>query len=149
MPKIQIVHIQFTDVDLKIKSFEQEATAQLDTKELGISCLYNAELGTGFGIKFKLSLKDAEKNFHLNLVAVAHFETDSEIDVAFLKSDIVKINAPAIAFPYIRTFISNLTLNSGYNPVFLPSYNFIEMAKKKQELQTSLVRKPKRLPKSS
>ena len=51
-------------------------------------------------------------------------------DVRFLIAGFskTKANAPAIAFPYVRVFISNITLNAGYNPIVLPSFNFIKLA---------------------
>ena len=61
--------------------------------------------------------------------ATAHFETSEKVSADFENSPFARINAPAIAFPYVRAFISNFTLNSGYNPVLLPSFNFVEMAK--------------------
>lgn len=64
----------------------------------------------------------------MNLEAVFVFSMDDEIDEAFKVSNFPKINAPAIAFPYIRAFISNLTLQSGFDPVILPSINFVKLA---------------------
>ena len=46
----------------------------------------------------------------------------------FKLSSFPKINAPAIAFPYLRAFVSNLTLQSGLEPVILPSINFVQLA---------------------
>ena len=40
------------------------------------------------------------------------------------------INAPAIAFPYLRSFLSILTMQAGYPPVMIPSVNFVEFAKR-------------------
>ena len=54
----------------------------------------------------------------------AVFGTSEPIDEDFKESDFVKINSPAIAFPYLRSFISTLTLNAGLPPLILPAYNF-------------------------
>jgi preprotein translocase subunit SecB len=40
-------------------------------------------------------------------------------------------NAPAIAFPYLRSFISTLTLNAGYILAVLLSINFVNFNTKK------------------
>lgn len=45
----------------------------------------------------------------------------------FIKSPFLKVNASAIPFPYIRSFVSNLTLQAGYAPVILPSVNFVAL----------------------
>ena len=57
------------------------------------------------------------------------FQMDENVTNDFRDSDFVKINAPAIAFPYLRSYISNLTLQSGFSPIILPSINFVEFAK--------------------
>ena len=77
-----------------------------------------------FVIVFDIDLKD--KDF--DLVAFV-FSTEDEVTEEFKFSDFPKINAPAIAFPFIRAYISNLTLQSGFEPVILPSINFVKLAK--------------------
>jgi preprotein translocase subunit secB len=62
--------------------------------------------------------------FDLKIEFVAIFGTSEAIDDNFKKSTFVKINSPAIAFPYLRSFISTLTLNAGLPPLILPAYNF-------------------------
>lgn len=42
------------------------------------------------------------------------------------------ISAPSIVYPYLRSFISLLTLNAGLNPVNLPSVNFLKQYKESQ-----------------
>ena len=61
----------------------------------------------------------------------AIFGTDEEITDDFKKSSFPKVNAPAIAFPYLRAFVSVITQQAGYNTVVLPSFNFVKMAKDK------------------
>ena len=61
--------------------------------------------------------------------AFFNFEiVDEKITEDFKLSSFSKINAPAIAFPYLRAFVSNLTLQSGLEPVILPSINFVQLA---------------------
>ncbi len=55
---------------------------------------------------------NVEKYFSLTLVAVGTFELDSELDDV-LRKGFVNSNAPAIMFPYVRSFISTLTANMG------------------------------------
>lgn len=81
---------------------------------------------TTFVVMFGVELKD--RLFDMNLDAAFVFKTEVEISEEFKISNFPKINAPAIAFPYIRAFISNLTLQSGFEPVILPSINFVKLA---------------------
>ena len=53
-----------------------------------------------FGIGFEIEIKD--KKFDLSLEAVFMFKLDANISEEFKLSDFPKINAPAIAFPYLR-----------------------------------------------
>ena len=99
--------------------------------DLSTSQFFSDDISKSFSIFFEIEIRDV--HFNLQLEAIFVFELDNEIDENFKLSDFPKINAPAIAFPYLRAFISNLTLQSGFNPVVLPSINFVELAKKKSE----------------
>ena len=46
------------------------------------------------------------------------------IDDEFFDSDFIQRNSVAIGFPYLRSFISNITLNCNIKPIILPTYNF-------------------------
>lgn len=54
------------------------------------------------------------------------FECDEDVNEEFLSSQFVRVAAPAIGFPYLRAFVSNLSLSAGYNPIILPSINFVK-----------------------
>ena len=80
-----------------------------------------------FGVAFKLNIND--RSFDLIIEAFFNFEiVDEKMTEDFKLSSFPKINAPAIAFPYLRAFVSNLTLQSGLEPVILPSINFVQLA---------------------
>lgn len=80
-----------------------------------------------FNLFFEVEIKDTDFDMSIEMVAV--FGLDEDITEEFKVSDFPKINAPAIAFPYLRALISNITLQSGFRPVMLPSINFVEFAK--------------------
>ncbi len=54
----------------------------------------------------------ADNFFSLFILAVGTFELKADIDEK-IKKAFVNVNAPAIMFPYIRSFISTLTTNLG------------------------------------
>ncbi len=81
-----------------------------------------------FIIGFKIKIE--EESFDLELEMIFMFHVDTEINEEFKNSPFLKINAPAIAFPYIRSYISNFTLQSGFNPIILPSINFVSLNEK-------------------
>ena len=80
-----------------------------------------------FGVGFCMEIND--KDFKIKVEMLFRFETDINLDEEFKKSDFIRINAPAIAYPYVRSFISNLTLQAGFSPVILPSVNFVQLVK--------------------
>lgn len=94
---------------------------------MSTSTFFPEENNRIFAVGFEVELKD--KAFDLFIKVNFMFNIDEDIDEAFKTSDFPKINAPAIAFPYLRAYISNLTLQSGFEPVILPSINFVEFHK--------------------
>lgn len=83
-----------------------------------------------FGVGIEIEIKD--KKFDLSVEAIFMFSLDEEITEKFKISDFPKINAPAIAFPYLRAYVSNLTLQSGFDPVMLPSINFVNLVRERE-----------------
>ena len=129
---IRLLDIQFTKIDCNINSYNKNITSELITS-LGIVSLFDEEDKKKFAIAFQIGLNNEDNSFKLEVKAIAHFIANIELDQNFEQSAFVKINAPAIAFPYVRTFISNLTLNTGYNPIVLPSFNFVKLAEKNSD----------------
>lgn len=79
----------------------------------------------GFVVQFDLKLTSyGRPPFTLTTKAVAEFETQSEVSEEFIMSTLVQVNAPAIAFPYLRSFISTITLNAGIPAIVLPAMVF-------------------------
>lgn len=83
-----------------------------------------------FGVGFKVSFQ--QEGYSINTEMRFFFETDSPITEDFKNSSFPTVNAPAIAFPYLRSFLSIVTMQAGYPPVMLPSVNFVEFSKKAQ-----------------
>lgn len=79
-----------------------------------------------FFIGFKVMLTDPK--FNLTMEMHFSFETDEPLTEEFKNRSFLKINAPAIAFPYLRSYISTLTMQSGFGAVVLPSVNFVKIA---------------------
>ena len=72
---------------------------------------YPSENNNVFKIVMDIDLV-GEKHFDLKIRAIGTFELDSEI-TEDLRKLFVNSNAPAIMFPYIRSFISTFTANLG------------------------------------
>lgn len=125
--KIQLKHWIVEDLKFKIDNKKSRKGAF----ELGYGAHF-PESNREFHIPFKISIKDAD--FIISSTVVYVFEVDKEIDEEFKNSPFVSINAPAIAFPYLRAFLSNFTLQAGFQPIVLPSINFVEFSQKNKKV---------------
>ncbi len=95
-------------------------------------CKFNEQKSKEFVISFNFSLTSGH-NFKVDFVHNFHFECDEDITEDFLKSHYTSVNAPAIAYPYVRAFVATLLLNAGLESVLLPAINFVEHAKAQQK----------------
>lgn len=136
--QIRLGNIQVTHLSFESKTFDQSVTATELNTQLSFVQAYSEENTKMFAIVFEVAIENPSKDFAMNTKITAHFESNMEIDEEFRNSSFTQISAPAIAFPFIRAFISNLTLNSGYNPIILPSFNFIKMAEDIQKEKAQL-----------
>lgn len=131
--QIRLMHTNITEIKFSadegiIKGF---TTIDGSTTELTFANGFSSNDNSSFAVIFELEIEGAKGEFSLHLKTSSHFETNLPIDQEFKDSKFVKINAPAIAFPYVRAIVSNITLNCGYNPIILPSYNFVNLAEGK------------------
>ena len=70
-------------------------------------------------------IENEEKTLRIQVGILGIFESD--VDITKEKS-FIEVNAPAIIFPYIRAYVSNLTSMSGIQPILLPTYNMTKNA---------------------
>lgn len=81
-----------------------------------------------FAIIFESDLS-VHDGYELKIVYCSVFEAEGDIPEGFEKSLMIRANAPAIAYPFLRACIAQLTLMAGHRPVVLPSVNFVEKSK--------------------
>jgi len=62
--------------------------------------------------------------FKLNIDIKANFRWDSDLDSRI--DQMLNSNAPAILFSYIRPFVTQFTVFSGYPALVLPIFNFVK-----------------------
>lgn len=132
---IQIKEWKVKQTDFKLR--EEKESDKSDPKKnsfnLSFGKFFLDENEKAFGVAFQIDVKDEE--FDLNVEMVFLFEADVNLPEDFANSPFININAPAIAFPFLRAFISNFTLQAGYAPVLLPSVNFVEFTNNRNEGQ--------------
>jgi len=100
--------LSFKGVDILNVNFNAIAPFREDVS-IVVACnpkvFYPKEENNIFKILMDVDVKD-ERYFVLNLRAIGHIPAD-------LTKNFVNVNAPAIMFPYVRSFITTLTANLG------------------------------------
>lgn len=135
-----IIQHQIKLIGFKVANFNFKAIPNPDKKDAS-SKKFNLDLGNllfqdnpnHFIKVFKVDLNfegpENDEIFDMSVEYHALFECSMNITEEFLNSDFVKISAPAIGFPYLRSFISTFSVQGGLPPIILPSINFIQFSK--------------------
>lgn len=76
-----------------------------------------------FHLELNVKVKEKSNRFNVKIKSIAIFEFDGEADLEQYINTYFILNAPSIAFPYIRAYISNLTTQSGLFTITLPTFN--------------------------
>lgn len=126
--------IEYKDIKFSKVDFQAEELSKFPAEDLNIDLDFTPSFSNerDFYINFTLNLKK-ENSSLLSLEAKAYFRTDQDMNEDFKASHFININAPAIAYPYIRAFVSTITVNSGYNSVILSVFNFVARAEEKKK----------------
>lgn len=68
--------------------------------------------------------KDLKENhpFSLEVELIGFFKYAAELEKEQLEM-LLKVNGTAILFPYLRSIVSIITVNSGFDPIILPVIN--------------------------
>ena len=115
----------FVATEIRLVSEDVEA----ENFDLGLDVSYPVDESDDkvFYVTFTVGIS-SPRGFKLDVKYLATFTTSEPIDEKFKSSQFPIVNAPAIAYPYLRSFISNLTLSASYEPVILPTINFQALA---------------------
>ena len=83
-------------------------------------------------VHVKVTVQEVDnENFIIDVTMAGVFVKENP--VPFSNDQFIKVNGPAIVYPYVRQHIRTLTLESGIPPILLPVYNFAAIANKNQE----------------
>ncbi len=96
----------------------------------------NDENNNLFRTVFIINIKGKDNSFSLQVQASGNFEILGKIPKE-VKENYLNISAPSIIYPYARAYISNITLQSGINPITIPPMNFAASPKTSEKKITS------------
>jgi preprotein translocase subunit SecB len=80
-----------------------------------------------FIVEFDAKVNNTPKTILFSTKFRVIFKSQNNITKEYLESPGIRINSPAIAFPFLRGFISTVSVNAGYPPILLPSINFVRL----------------------
>lgn len=101
----------------------------------------SAEDNKAFAICFELhATASAELKVKIHCEYWAFFASTEPLTQAFLESNFTSVNVPAIAYPYLRSFVTASLVNAGYTALYLPTLNFVE--RNEQEPRDHQTKKP-------
>ena len=127
MENLEQIKLTFHGVDiisvelLTLKKYTKDDKLNLIIEP---SVLIKEELSKDFKIIFDVQVS-CEECFSIKLLGIGNFEFNREAS-ADEKKIFINVNAAAIVFPYIRSFITTLTSNLGNfgSPLILPTRFF-------------------------
>lgn len=99
----------------------------IEQMEFSVSTAFSTEEINSFLIVFELKLQ-ADDEYTLSIRHLSHFEASMEIKEEDRQSPFFSINAPAIAYPFLRAYVANFLLSSGFEAKLLPTINFVKLA---------------------
>lgn len=126
--RIQLKESQVLNLIVK-KLYSEDEPKQID-----MSCSSIRDSDTEFSILFLLNIL-LPREFFLEIKFKASFTTKVDdlpeenlpLEDEFQNHPFINVNAPAIAYPFLRAIVATTLLNCGHNPIVLPAVNFQAM----------------------
>jgi preprotein translocase subunit SecB len=126
--KIQLKKILFPQEYLLVEHYEDNNNISLNVT-VNKKVFFDEDDTKQFKVTIEV-LANTNTGVKVRVLCVGVFSVDGEIDEEFKNSDFVNLNAPAILYPFVRSFITNISTNSGFSPIIIPAVNFSEAKKK-------------------
>lgn len=130
------MNIQLVDTKVEAMSLHQGVTEE-EKLNFAVSTAFSDEKLDSFLIAFEVNVPVKDHGRIFSVKYLAQFSSDTEIKAEDRENPFFNINAPAIAYPFLRAYIANLMLSSGYEPLMLPTINFVKLNKEKKQAEES------------
>lgn len=126
--KFQLVKTQAQKFQLQAKTTNEGQVNKLQLHSLNVTVrVPEVEDNQEFAICFSLQATAlVEEEVEIECEFWAFFVSDEPLTKGFVESHFTSVNAPAIAYPYLRSFITSSLVNAGYSALHLPTINFVE-----------------------
>lgn len=133
--QIQLKTVKFPVVNMQVNEYIGDMEQAEVSYGIKVAHKFDREVSSQiFGLRLIIEI-EAQNGIKINLESHSEFIVDIDITEEFMSSHFARINAPAIVYPFVRAFITNLTVNGGYPPIILPAVNFQKLAEEQSEEQ--------------
>ena len=127
--KIQLIDTRVAKLNIDFYASEDAANESVsEMKSFSFRAGFFSANEKKYLICFDLELV-TECSMLIKLEYEAVFETDDEVTEEFRNSPFIAVNSPAIAYPYLRAYVSTFLTLSGFSSIILPTMNFQAMYK--------------------
>ena len=123
------MRIYASDVKLTLKKNDSFLVISDLNFNLSTSFIKGENTKNQFFIVYSATLINRDESLNLSVSYNAVFATQEAVTQETLSSEIVKINATVVGFPYLRAFITQFSVLSGISPIILPTINFTKLKK--------------------
>ena len=126
--KVEKAHFRFVEYLFKETSIKLTGEDISDDVEFGIepNGIFEEDKKM-FILTLNVLVKDKKSNLEVKMTVTGKFEYETN-DIQELVP-YLGFNAPAIMFPYIRAYITNITALGGMSPIILPTLNMESVGK--------------------
>lgn len=121
------MEIKFNGIIIENLLINRSLDENADEMELKVSSGFDISQPTNFGIKFEISI--IQSGWSYSVVAQSHFVASEKLSEDSGDEQLIKYNAPAIAYPYIRSMLSSISAVSGHPVINIPVINFYDFFK--------------------
>jgi len=132
--------LEMKSMRIKRCSFEIKAESVTDT-ELQLTVnreIFDSTDSSDSLVSLTATITNKLSEFEVIVVCEGIFSVNAAVEEASVRSALIKKNAVAILFPYIRSQITLLTTVPGFSPIVLPVINIsavLEKIEKDQKLE--------------
>jgi preprotein translocase subunit SecB len=107
---------------IKLTLLEKSDSEDVDTSAaLKHKVVVNAPLRE-FAVIFRFAAQLETQTLSLDYAVV--FSAQEPIPEDFSEGQFAKVNAPAVAYPFLRAYVAQFAALSGFEPIYLPIRNF-------------------------
>jgi preprotein translocase subunit SecB len=130
MAKLRLKDVRLVGLAFNVSKDFSESEDGLEFRfDFGISGSYDKDRNE-IKVELRVSTPDSTQAawpFLFDVRMVGLFEADIDLEDTVI-DQFVRVNCPAIIFPYVREIVSNLTQRAGFPPLYLPVINFVKHA---------------------